>query len=127
MRGFYSGRRSLVLSSPQTGRKEALIEAAARPADRRYKTPILPPGLVPTAAVRLYLRAAPATAFLRLDIVPPPIAGGRLLYGFFLPELSPTPRSCLPLQTSSLPGGSSAALHNVVMRHVPEGVCEAHS
>jgi len=54
------------------------------PAARRYQTPIGLPGFVPTAAVRLYLRAAPATALLQPDNVPLLIAGGSVLSGFFL-------------------------------------------
>jgi hypothetical protein len=61
------------------------------------------------AAVLLYLLPAQATALVSLGYVPLLLAGGSLYNGHFLYRIF------LSAVRSSLPGGSFAALHNVII------------
>jgi len=85
------------------------VRRGRQPAGRRYQTPILPPGFVTTAAVRLYLRPASPTALLQPGNVLPMIAGGRMNCGYFLL------RAVFPgsgrQQRPPLPGGAAPLLY----------------
>ena len=71
-----------------------------------------------TAAVLLYLLPAQATALLGLGYVPLLIAGGSLYVRSSLGEILP---DLVVSSIHSLPGGSSAALHNVIIGPTKEG------
>jgi hypothetical protein len=87
--GFYSGRRSLVFPSLKTGYKGALIVCGTTAADRRYKTPILQPGLVQQLLCVYTYGRRRQWRYCGRDNVPRLIAGGSVLSGFLLSELSP--------------------------------------